>query len=418
MKSIPFASKWSRIARLSLALVSVAGPICTFAQPTESRRYTVVDLGPVGAPPGQPYSISGQGLVSGEIVLADPGVSHAALWEKTKMKDIGTRGLGGPNSSAFGADIWGQVVGQADTRTPDPNGEDFCGSTALALTHSGNTCVPFLWQDGTMVPLPRLRNSDGKEGSDGVALKINDWGVAAGTAENAEADSTCPGASTSPQTIEFKPVIWTRPFPWSKVEVQALHTVDGDPDGVAYAINNLGQVAGATGTCGPFNTIELNNLTPLHAVLWKNGKAIDLGNLGGDGKSFGIFATGLNDHGQVVGASDTAGDVSFHAFLWQHGHITDLGTLKGDSYSLALAIDDNGMVLGASLDANFNLRAALWRNGKPTDLNALVPADSTLQLQTACSVNDRGEIIGFAALKSNPNEIHAYLVKPVASSGD
>ena len=92
-------------------------------------------------------------------------------------------------------------------------------------------------------------------------------------------------------------------------------------------MNNLGQVVGATGTCGPFNAIEQNNLTPLHAVLWQNGKAIDLGNLGGDGKSFGIFANGLNDYGQVVGASDTAGDASFHGFLWQRGHITDLGTL-------------------------------------------------------------------------------------------
>jgi probable HAF family extracellular repeat protein len=202
------------------------------------------------------------------------------------------------------------------------------------------------------------------------------------------------------------------------VHVQELQTIDGDPDGVAFAINDLGQVAGATGSCGPFNTIELNNLTPLHAVLWQNGKAIDLGNLGGDGKVFGIFATGLNDYGQVVGASDTASDASFHAFFWQRGHITDLGTLKGDSYSLALAIGNNGLVLGASIDANFNLRAVLWRNGTPTDMNTLVPADSTLNLETACSINDKGEIIGFAALKSNPNEYHAYLAKPVVSSGD
>ena len=172
-------------------------------------------------------------------------------------------------------------------------------------------------------------------------------------------------------------------------------------------------MVGGTGTCGPFNAIEQNNLTPLHAVLWQNGKATDLGNLGGDGKSFGIFATGLNDYGQVVGASDTAGDASFHAFLWQKGHIADLGTLKGDSNSLGLAIGNNGLVVGASLDANFNPRAALWRNGTATDLNTLVPADSTLQLQTACSVNDKGEITGFAALKSNPSEYHAYVAKPV-----
>jgi probable HAF family extracellular repeat protein len=355
--------------------------------------------------------------VSGEIVLAQSAVSHAFLWNQGKTKDIGNPGLGGPNSSAFGANTWGQVVGQADTKTADPKGEDFCGSKAQALTHSGNTCVPFLWQNGWMTALPRLRNSAGAEGSNGVALRINDFGVAAGTAENGESDSTCPGAPVSAQSIAFKPVVWTRLFPWSGAHVEELPTVDSDLDGVAYAINNRGQLVGATGTCGPFNTIELNNLTPLHAVLWQNGRAINLGNLGGDGKAFGIFATGLNDDGQVVGASDTTGDANFHGFLWQRGHITDLGTLPGDANSLALAIGNNGLVLGVSLDANFNLRAVLWRNGTPADLNTLVPADTTLSLQTACSINDRGEIVGFAALKSNPNEFHAYLAKPV-SSGD
>ncbi len=87
----------------------------------------------------------------------------------------------------------------------------------------------------------------------------------------------------------------------------------------------------------------------------------------------------------------------------------------GDANSLALGIGNNGLVLGVSLDANFNLRAVLWRNGTPTDLNTLVPADSTLSLQTACSINDKDEIVGFAALESNPNEFHAYLAKPVAS---
>jgi probable HAF family extracellular repeat protein len=402
-------------SQVTLALATVAGSIGALAQPTDSQLYTVVDLGQVGPPPGQPYTITGPGLVSGDIVLAQSAVSHAFLWKQGKTKDIGSPALGGPNSSAFGANIWDQVVGQADTKTADPKGEDFCGSKAQALTHSGNTCVPFLWQDSQMIALPRLHNSAGAEGSNGVALRINDFGIAAGTAENGESDSTCPGAAVSPQSVEFKPVVWTRLFPWAGAQIEELSTVDSDPDGVAYAINNRGEVVGATGTCGPFNTIELNNLTPLHAVLWHNGSAINLGNLGGDGKAFGIFATGLNDYGQVVGASDTAGDANFHGFLWQRGHITDLGTLTGDANSLALAISNTGLVLGVSLDANFNLRAVLWRNGVATDLNTLVPADSTLALQTACSINDKGEIVGFAILKTNPSEFHAYLAKPVSS---
>jgi hypothetical protein len=76
------------------------------------------------------------------------------------------------------------------------------------------------------------------------------------------------------------------------------------------------------------------------------------------------------------------------------------------------------MVLGISLDASFNPRAVLWRNGIATDMNTLVPQDTALYLKSACSINAKGEIIGFAALKSNPNESHGYLAIPVVDSDD
>ena len=64
----------------------------------------------------------------------------------------------------------------------------------------------------------------------------------------------------------------------------------------------------------------------------------------------------------------------------------------------------HGLVLGVSLSVNFAIRAALCRDGTAIDMNTLVPTDSTLFLESACSINDKGEIIGFALLKSNPNE--------------
>ena len=45
MKSLQFATKRSRLARLSLALATLAGPVCAVAQSTDSPRYTIVDLG-------------------------------------------------------------------------------------------------------------------------------------------------------------------------------------------------------------------------------------------------------------------------------------------------------------------------------------------------------------------------------------
>ncbi len=65
MKSIPFAAKWPRIARLSLALVTVAGTICA-SHNQIPQRYTVIDLGLVGPPPASPTRSAEVGWLAGK----------------------------------------------------------------------------------------------------------------------------------------------------------------------------------------------------------------------------------------------------------------------------------------------------------------------------------------------------------------
>jgi probable HAF family extracellular repeat protein len=120
---------------------------------------------------------------------------------------------------------------------------------------------------------------------------------------------------------------------------QQLPTFPGDPDGAALGINDNGLAVGYSGNCGVFGV-------PLHALLWQNGTATDLGNLGG---TMNNLATDINNQGQVVGQSDLSGDTTFHAFLWQNGGpMADLGTLPGDFSSFAAAINSKGQVVGFS----------------------------------------------------------------------
>ncbi len=157
-------------------------------------------------------------------------------------------------------------------------------------------------------------------------------------------------------------------------------------------MNDNGQMVGSSGICTTLNPFSLTNFLGVHAVIWQNGTATYLGNLGGSAPtgqvSPGNTALAINNLGQVVGTSDLPGDTTAHAFLWSKGSgMQDLGTLPGDLVSGALAISDSGEIVGVSVDGNGNARAFVRQNGILIDLNSLVPADSPLYLVTAGSVN-------------------------------
>ena len=196
----------------------------------------------------------------------------------------------------------------------------------------------------------------------------------------------------------------------------------------AQAINSANTVAGFAEQC------------PQGAVAWimpaSGGTPQSLGTLGGqNAASFGI-----NDLGQVVGDSDVdAAGTIVHAFVWQSGKgMTDLGVLAGGEFSVAVAINKNGLAAGVSTFAggNFDLgdrhavafqngsvtdltpdlpsgfdsfvgglnnngqivggqlgHAFIWQNGVLTDLNTLIPAASGITLQAANAINDTGHIL-------------------------
>ncbi len=359
--------------------------------------YTVTDLGTLpGGTFSQPSIIADNGLVAGVADVAS-GAQHSVLWQFGKIIDIGTVGLGGRNNGVYGINAAGQANGIAETTLNDPNGEDFCGYG----THV--KCLPFRWQNGVMTPLTLLGGNNGTVGN------INQRGEIVGVAETNTQDKACP----APQLLDYQAVVWG-PAPG---QIRQLGPLPGDTVGVALWINDRGQAVGASGTCA--NTM----LPPLamgpHAVLWEaDGTPVNLGNLGGTGNPHlptGNMALGVNNAGEVVGASVLVGNAITHAFFWtRETGMRDLGTLPGDVNSAALAVNDRGQVIGISFGAHGPFdgsgRPFLWQNGLMTDLTTLVPADSPLEVLYAAGINSRGEIAGFGATVHG--DMHALVLTP------
>ena len=304
--------------------------------------------------------------------------------------DLGT--LGGKNTWMNWGQIndWGQIVGYSETSVSDPNGEDVCGFG----THL--TCRPFLWQFFHMSALSTLG------GNNGQASGINLGGQIAGYAENGLVDSTCPAGITN-NRIDLG-VFWEN----GEAEARPLLPLSGDPDSVAFGINDQGQIVGYSGNCTAAN----------HAVLWQNGNPTALPDLGVQGFS---LAWAINDRGQMVGEVLRPDGMTDYAVLWQNSHeITNLKTLPGDFGSLASGISPDGKtVVGSTWDSKLNWsHAFIYQNGTMTDLNTLLPESSNLYATMANKVNARGQISGMATVVSGPEtgNIHAFLATPVNQS--
>jgi probable HAF family extracellular repeat protein len=297
--------------------------------------------------------------------------------------------LGGKNSSINwnGINDPGEAVGMSETSVLDPNGEDICGFG----THA--TCLPFLWQNGVMHALPTLG------GNNGQASAINNSGQVVGYAENGMVDSTC-GPAIMNNRVD-QPVLWEKVE--GKEKAQPLFTIGNDPDGVAFGINNQGQAVGYSGTC-----IAVN-----FAVLWENGSAIPLPDLG----TPGAIAYAINGHNQIVGQAVNSEGTALAA-IWENNTVRSLGVLlPGDAAAFATSINNRGQVVGSSFDSSGNWSHGLiWEKGRMFDLNQLFPATSNLYVISASNINESGQIAGMAVEMAGPHAgtiVHSFLATPV-----
>lgn len=214
-------------------------------------------------------------------------------------------------------------------------------------------------------------------------------------------------------------------FQWQNGILTDLEGLPGNANGTyADSINSRGWVSGASGN-GAID--PLTGYPEMDAVIWKNGKIINLRTLGGNASA----AYGINKWDQVVGAAlNTVLDpfssgfpaaqcgpgpciaqsysalffpaaTQMHAVLWQKRTIKDLGTLGGPD-SIAWQINDQGQIAGQSyVNSIANATTGvptidpffIGEDGNMLDLGSL---GGTVSWTTG--LNNRGQVIGAMTL--------------------
>lgn len=247
-------------------------------------------------------------------------------------------------------------------------------------------------------------------GPDSFAFLVNERGQVAGASDVDFVSNVVTGGPT------------VHPFLWQQGKMidlvaHAPAGMFGGSYGSVSGLNDTGQVAG---------TMYLAGDLTWHSFLWDAGEIKDLGTLGGAITT----AVALNNAGHVVGRSDVtaiceicpAGDQKqlHHPFFWKDGTITDIGVVGGDTAGTAYSVNANDQVVGRTalcIKVNPNdscesvdYHAFLWENGSIADLQTLALPGSGITVNDALNINDRGEIVGFAALSSGDQ--HAVLLIP------
>jgi probable HAF family extracellular repeat protein len=358
--------------------IKLSGLIAAFAIPlqmsAQQPRYKLIDIGTFGGP--QSYLNPGSGNDFGDFT-----------------RELNSKGV---------------AVGFADTDMQDPF-PNICFSDCF---------VAHAFRAGGAGHLHDLEALPG--GGSSLPTWINDNGLIVGFSENGETDLLYAGL---PQL---------RAVLWQHGRIKDLGTLGGGYQSEANAVNNAGEVVGAsTNTIPDSNSMQSGNfnlwgpLDPpyanqMRAFLWdrENGMQ-DLGTLPGGTNARALL---INERGQVVGHSYTGSNpspfcnypLSTDSFIWQKDTgMVDLGGLGG-TCTLAFNLNERGQVVGSSnLAGDQQVHGFLWEHGNLRDLGGSLGGNFT----GAGSINEAGEAVGFGYLAGDTT-FHATLWRNVGKLND
>jgi len=336
------------------------------------------------------------------VIFATQSLPAAKAQSRYSITDLGT--LGGDRSDALSINKLGDVVGESGV------------PSSIGIFHA------FLYKGGKMRDLGTL------DGPTSDALGVNDSSSVVGQSSllnvNGESQQAflysggkmrnlTPGTNSGAWGINnlgqisgyFYVNLYTgfyHAFLYSSGQLRDLGTLGGDYSS-GTGINDRGQVVGRSNTAG--NRAD-------HAFLYSAGQMQDLGAFEPNSAYNRSVALRINEHGQVVGYAFLQNDSGpYHAFLYTSGQIQDLGTLPGSVSSEGDDINNLGAVVGGCIDINNVYTVAfLYVGGQMRDLNTLLVPNSGWVLSRATGINDSGQV---AATGTRNGKTHALLLTPV-----
>jgi probable HAF family extracellular repeat protein len=246
-----------------------------------------------------------------------------------------------------------------------------------------------------------------------VSKTLNQHGLATGSADTS-------AAVNPPFCLLFPDCFVARTFLWKDGRMTDLGALPGIGASFPNDINASGLVVGLSlnGGSDPVIGVPFFN-----AVVFKDGKVIDLGTFGGPLS----YAAAVNDQNQVVGFALNSTPDSFdlgdscqnfpmptqmRAFIWHDGVKKNLGTLGGTD-SCALFINDRSQVAGNSFTNEIvnpgsgfpTTHPFLWDGDEMKDLKALGAGN----FATASAMNSHGQVAGTSNLADDFTTFHAFL---------
>lgn len=187
------------------------------------------------------------------------------------------------------------------------------------------------------------------------------------------------GLAFSPEGLEV-------PFLWSHGRLFEIDSNEVLRPAQALGINERGQVVGVG------NRLDETGLDTVRGFVWTHGKLTDIGDLPGGIKWSVAYA--INNRGEVVGASESAN--GREAVLWSHGHLMSLGDLPGgETFAHAFAINDWGVIVGQGRTLTGD-EAFIWREG----VMSALPVPTGTTFSWAVAINNFNVAAGYLRIGS------------------